>query len=158
MAESEVSKVTVKIYGQDYTFASTKSRDRIISIAHHVDEVIRSLVAQGADGSVARITMLAAINIAEELLEERESQVEGDREKDQLNKDISHYQQLWEEAFTGTAPKSRRRDCRRKTYKATYRMTKSLFDQLQQAFSRDGYDTMQAGIDHAIELYLRARK
>ena len=98
MAESEISKVTVKIYGQEYTFASAKSRDRIISVANHVDEVIRELVEQGVDGSVARLTMLAAINITEELFSDRDSQLESEREKEQLRKDIVHFQQLWEEA------------------------------------------------------------
>jgi len=101
MTESDVrdvSKVTVKIYGQDYTFASAKPRDRIVAIANHVDEVIKGLVEQGADGSVARLTMLAAINIAEELFEERETKAEGERDKEQLRKDIVHFQQLWEEA------------------------------------------------------------
>ncbi|MDR3365262.1 MAG: cell division protein ZapA [Clostridiales Family XIII bacterium] len=98
MTESEFSKVTIKIYGQDYTFASAKSKDRIVSVANHVDEVIRGLVEQGADGSVARLSMLAAINIAEELSHERDLEVEIEREKEQLCKDIAHFQQLWEEA------------------------------------------------------------
>jgi cell division protein ZapA len=98
MAESEISKVTVKIYGQDYTFASSRQRDRIISVANHVDEVIKGLVEQGADGSVARLSMLAAINITEELFSERDSNAESDRDKEQLKKDIIHFQQLWEEA------------------------------------------------------------
>ena len=98
MAESDFNKTTVKIYGQEYTFSSAQPRDRIMAIANHVDEVIRGLVEQGADGSVARLSMLAAINIAEELFAEREAQVDGEREKDQLRKDITHYQQLWEEA------------------------------------------------------------
>ena len=98
MTESEMSKATVKIYGQEYTFSSTKSRERIITVANHVDEVIRTLVDQGADGSVARLSMLAAINVTEELFAERDAQAESEREKEQLHKDISHYQQLWEEA------------------------------------------------------------
>jgi len=98
MAESDISKVTVKIYGQEYTFASARSRDRIIMIANHVDEVIKGLVTQGAGGSVPRLTILAAINITEELFTERDAQVEGEREKEQLRKDIVHFQQLWEEA------------------------------------------------------------
>ena len=98
MAESEISKVTVKIYGQEYTFASAKPRDRIISVANHVDEVIRGLIEQGADGSVARLAMLAAINITEELFAGRDSYADSERQKEQLHKDIVHFQQLWEEA------------------------------------------------------------
>jgi len=98
MTDSEINKVTVKIYGQEYTFSSSISRERIVAIANHVDEVIRGLVGKGADGSVARLTMLAAINICEELFAEKDSQAEIEREKEQLNKDIAHFQQLWEEA------------------------------------------------------------
>jgi len=98
MTESEISKVTVKIYGQEYTFASSKARERIVAIANHVDDVLKNLVEQGVDGSVARLTMLAAINISDELFDERDVQAENVREKEQLNKDIAHFQQLWEEA------------------------------------------------------------
>ena len=98
MTESEISKVTVKIYGQEYTFASTKASDRLVSVANHVDEVINKLVEQGADGSVSRLAMLAAINISEELFSERDAQGESEREKEQQRKDIAHFQQLWEEA------------------------------------------------------------
>jgi len=98
MAESEISKVTVRIYGQEYTFSSSKPRDRIIMVAHHVDEVIRGLVAKGADGSVAKLAMLASINIAEEYFSERDARLDDERDKEQFNKDIAHYQQLWEEA------------------------------------------------------------
>jgi len=93
-----VNKVTVKIYGQEYTFTSAKPRDRMIAIAGHVDEVLKGLVEQGADGSVARLSMLAAINITEQLFEGRDSMADGDREKDELRKEIAHFQQLWDEA------------------------------------------------------------
>ena len=98
MTDSVNNKTTVRIYGQEYTFSSAKSRERIVTVANHVDEVIRNLAGQGADGSLARLSILAAINITDELFDERDSQVDGDREKEQLHKDILHYQQLWEEA------------------------------------------------------------
>ena len=98
MTEAELNKVTVKIYGQEYTFASAKSRDKIVAVAGHVDEVLKDLAAQVTGASVARLTMLAAINIAEQFFEEREAQSESEREKEQLKKDIAHFQQLWEEA------------------------------------------------------------
>jgi cell division protein ZapA len=98
MTETDVSKVTVKIYGQEYTFSSTQSKDDLIRIANHVDEVMRELAANGAQGSMSRISILAAINVTGELFAERAAQVEFAREKEQLEKDILHYQQLWEEA------------------------------------------------------------
>ena len=98
MVESELSKVTVKIYGQEYTFSSPKPRERIITVANHVDEVIKGLVEKGAGGSVSKLAMLASINITEEYFSERDARVDDEREKEQFNKDIDHYQRLWEEA------------------------------------------------------------
>lgn len=98
MTGADISKVNVRIHGQEYTFASNKSRDRIMSVANHVDEVIKGLISKGADGSFAKLSMLAAINIADELFAERDGQADSEREKEQLKKDIVHFQQLWEEA------------------------------------------------------------
>ena len=97
MTEMDVSKVTVKIYGQEYTFSSPKPKDELLRIANHVDEVMRELAALG-QGSVSRIAMLAAINIAGELMIEKSAQNQFNREKEQMEKDILHYQQLWDEA------------------------------------------------------------
>ena len=94
------NKVTVKIYGQEYTFASTMSmsKEKIMRIASYVDETMRDLAAKGAGGSTSALATLAAVNIAGELLSERDAQGDSIREKEQLEKDISHFQQLWEEA------------------------------------------------------------
>ena len=97
MAEMDVSKVTVKIYGQEYTFSSPKPKDELLRIANHVDEVMRELASHG-QGSMSRIAMMAAINITGELMSEQANKVDYDHEKEQLEKDVLHYQQLWEEA------------------------------------------------------------
>lgn len=93
-----INKVTVKIYGQEYTFSSTKSKESILKISSYVDEVMRDLAAKVAGASNSSIAILTAINIAEELFAERDAQNDYAREKEQLNKDIAHFQQLWEEA------------------------------------------------------------
>jgi cell division protein ZapA (FtsZ GTPase activity inhibitor) len=90
--------VTVTIYGQEYTFASDKPAERIIRIANYVDEVITRLADKGGRTSVASLAMLAAINITEGLLSERDEASGGVKERVQLEKDIAHFQQLWEEA------------------------------------------------------------
>ena len=97
MTDLDVSKVTVKIYGQEYTFSSPKPKDELIRIANHVDEVMRELAAIG-QGSMSRIAMLAAINVTGELMAEQSSKAAFSREREQLEKDILHYQQLWDEA------------------------------------------------------------
>jgi cell division protein ZapA (FtsZ GTPase activity inhibitor) len=90
--------VTVTIYGQEYTFASDRPVERIIRVANYVDEVISGLADRGGKASVASLAMLASINIAEELLSERDEATGGVKERAQLEKDIAHFQQLWEEA------------------------------------------------------------
>ncbi|MDR1271577.1 MAG: cell division protein ZapA [Clostridiales Family XIII bacterium] len=90
--------VTVTIYGQEYTFVSDKPAERIIRIANYVDEVISGLADRGGGASVASLAMLASINIAEELISERDEATGGVKERAQLEKDIAHFQQLWEDA------------------------------------------------------------
>ena len=97
MTETDVSKVTVKIYGQEYTFSSPKPKDELLRIANHVDEVMRELAAHG-QGSTSRIAMLAAINVTGELMSERAAQIESEHDREQLEKDVLHFKQLWEEA------------------------------------------------------------
>ena len=98
MAEPEYSKITVKIYGQEYTIGSTETKERVLQIADHVDGTMRGLAAKGAGGSPAALAMLAAVNIAAELFACKDTQLESVREREQYEKDIAHYQQLWEEA------------------------------------------------------------
>ncbi|MCL2493741.1 MAG: cell division protein ZapA [Clostridiales bacterium] len=98
MTEPEYSKVTVRIYGQEYTVASAESKERILQIADHVDEMMRGLSAKGAGGSPAALAMLAAVNISAEFFSGQDAQRDALREQEQLEKEIAHYQQLWEEA------------------------------------------------------------
>ncbi|MDR0852982.1 MAG: cell division protein ZapA [Clostridiales Family XIII bacterium] len=91
-------KVTVKIYGQEYTFSSeAKSKDRIIRVCNHVDDVVTD-IASGVKGSISQIAILAAVNIADEYLALEDAKLEDEREKEQLQKDVAHITQLWEEA------------------------------------------------------------
>ena len=39
----ENGKVTVKIYGQEYTIAGGDSGDRVVTVARHVDKVMTEL-------------------------------------------------------------------------------------------------------------------
>jgi cell division protein ZapA len=91
-------KVTVKIYGQEYTIAGGQPRDYIIRVADHVDETMSRIAEAVGGGSVASLAVLTAINITDELYDERANHKEADSEKEQMQKDIEHYAQLWEEA------------------------------------------------------------
>ena len=52
MADS--NKVTVKIYGQEYTIAGSNSSDQIVIVANHVDSMMNEL-AKGASSLPASL-------------------------------------------------------------------------------------------------------
>ena len=63
------SKVTVKIYGQEYTIAGDKSEEEITRIAEYVDNKMRLISRACGDAMQGNISILSAINIAEEYFE-----------------------------------------------------------------------------------------
>jgi cell division protein ZapA len=63
--------VTVEIFGQEYKIRGDTDPDHMAQIAQYVDARMKE-VAKGAPvGSLAKIGILAALNIADELFRER---------------------------------------------------------------------------------------
>jgi cell division protein ZapA len=63
--------VSVEIFGHEYKIKGEGDPDRIAEVARYVDKKMKE-VAKGAPvGSLARIGILAALNIADELFTER---------------------------------------------------------------------------------------
>ena len=60
------NKVTVKIYGQEYTIAGDKPEETIIRIAEYVDNKMRLISQVAGEAGQGNIGILSAINIAEE--------------------------------------------------------------------------------------------
>jgi cell division protein ZapA len=92
------NRVTVRIYGQEYTISGDTPREQIIRVADYVDDVMRSISGSPGGGAKSPVAVLAAVNIADELISIKDVQIEDVLEKEQLRKDIAHYTQLWEEA------------------------------------------------------------
>lgn len=94
----ERNRVTVKIGGQEYTIAGTAARDHIITVADYVDSKIQELTDALPNRPKTDIAVLAAVNAADEyftLVRDTDSL----RDKNaQLERDVAHYVQLWEEA------------------------------------------------------------
>ena len=92
------SRVTVKIYGQEYTIAGDKSEEEIEKIAEYVDNKMRLISRVAGDSAQGSIGMLSAINIAEEYFEAL-NQIEQLRiSKTQLENDSKYYLKMWEDA------------------------------------------------------------
>lgn len=98
MDDNNNNKVTVKIYGQEYTISGEKPRDHIIKVADHVDDVMKEIGYSAPDIPSTKLAILAAVNITDEFFSLRDGYSELATEKEQLEKDKDHYVQLWEEA------------------------------------------------------------
>ena len=94
----ENGKVTVKIYGQEYTIAGGDSGDRVVTVARHVDKVMTELAKVLPSMSVSSLAVLAAVNVTDDLYESRTHAAELEDVIADLRKDADHYIQLWEDA------------------------------------------------------------
>ncbi len=94
----ENSKVTVKIYGQEYTIAGGDSGDRVVTVARHVDKVMNELAKALPSMSVSSLAVLAAVNVTDDLYESHVRIKELESVIADLRKDADHYIQLWEDA------------------------------------------------------------
>jgi len=77
-------KIRVNIFGSEYVLKASENEEYIINIAKYVDEKMRLIDTSNNINSKSKVAILAALNIAEELIQERDY-----REKliDQLNEE-----------------------------------------------------------------------
>ena len=102
-----MGKVTVRIYGQDYTISGDRPEEEIREIAKKVDEKMNEIGKSGYFNSSVEVAVLAALTIGEEALDvekkisEQESginkakeEVEQDYEErlSQLQNKVSEYE------------------------------------------------------------------
>lgn len=92
------SRVTVRIYGQEFTIAGDKSEEEIVKIAEYVDNKMKLISRVAGDAGQGSIGILSAVNIAEEYFEAMK-QVETLRtDKQQMENDSKYYLKMWEDA------------------------------------------------------------
>lgn len=72
MEEKPVHRVTVTILGEDYTIRGAAPEDWMQGVARHVDRLMADLAARNRGLSGEIIAVLAALNLADELLRLRE--------------------------------------------------------------------------------------
>lgn len=71
---------------------------------------------------------------------------------------VNGTEQILEEAFTATTQTARRPEKRRLNKRVQCRMSETTLRRLQQAFRRNGFDTVQDGIAFIIDKYLEEQK
>ena len=92
----EKNRADVVICGANYVLSSEKSEERIKEIAKMVDEEIRTVSKALNSNPNYRSAVLAALNIAEKLMEQSDMTLKLQTENYQLDNDVKHYIQMWE--------------------------------------------------------------
>lgn len=92
------NKVTVNIYGKDFTVGGDKPAEQILRIATHVDLRMKQVAGDEYNGPLSSLAILTAMNICEELFEQQAKLEEMQKNKSKLEADGQHYEQMWDEA------------------------------------------------------------
>lgn len=68
MEDEGKNRVTVNIMGEEYILRGSSSTEDMYRVGRYVDQLMRSLAEKNAQMSKQRIAVLAALNLADELL------------------------------------------------------------------------------------------
>lgn len=92
-------KLVVNIIGKEYIVSGGNSRDRVIAAAGEVDNMIREVEASVSRSmSSADIAVLAALNIANDMAELRNTNDQLKKTNEKLEGDTQHYMKVWDDA------------------------------------------------------------
>ncbi|NLA11897.1 MAG: cell division protein ZapA [Firmicutes bacterium] len=89
MEEKRINRVTVKILGEEYTIRGSGLPEAMAQAADYADGIMRSLAEKNRALSNYRVAVLAAINLADELLRLKQEypRCETDDEKERDEED-----------------------------------------------------------------------
>ncbi len=76
MEDKAKNRVTVKIMGEEYILRGSSSTDDMYRVGRYVDQLMKSLAEQNIHMSKQKIAVLAALNLADELLKLKEGRKE----------------------------------------------------------------------------------
>ena len=72
MEDNTKNRVAVMILGEEYTIRGTASTETMLKAARYVDELMEALARKNSHMSRHKIAVLAAINLADEILKLRQ--------------------------------------------------------------------------------------
>ena len=93
----EKNRADVNICGDNYVLSSDKSEERIKEIAKLVDNELKQTSRMMNVNPNYRAAVLTALNIAEKLLETSDMMLKLQTENYQLDNDVKHYIDMWEQ-------------------------------------------------------------
>ena len=94
----ECNRVTVKIAGQEYTISGEMSREHIMRVADYVDSKMGEIAKLLPNASSVSEEVLTGVDAVDDYFTVLEENKGLKNRCAQLEKDSSHYVQLWDEA------------------------------------------------------------
>jgi len=92
------NKVTVNIFGQEYTISGDESPEKIVQIASWVDQRMREIDEMvGSKLPTTSLAVLSAINVAKEYFELKKDAKDSLKLAEQRLEDAQRYMNLWDE-------------------------------------------------------------
>jgi len=81
--------VEIKVFGQTYTVKTDAEEDHIQEVARHVNEKMDEVLKKTRSVSTLNVAILTALNIADDLLKEKEKRITLIREIENKSKDLA---------------------------------------------------------------------
>lgn len=75
MEDNGKNRVTISIMGEEYILRGSSSTDEMHRIGSYVDRLMRTLAEKNIQMSKHKIAVLAALNLADELLKIKENKI-----------------------------------------------------------------------------------
>lgn len=92
------NKVTVSIFGQEYTIAGEESQEKIVQVAAWVDQKMREIdEAVGSKLPTTSLAVLSSVNVANDFFSMKKQVADANRLAEQKGEDAKRYMELWEE-------------------------------------------------------------
>ena len=89
MAKDRERLIEIKVFGQTYTVKTDAEEEHVKEIARYVNEKMDEVLKKTKSVSSLNIAILTALNIADDLLKEREKRIDLLREIEIRSKDLA---------------------------------------------------------------------
>ena len=88
------NKVKVVIYGTEYVISGDRDKEIIREVASYVDNKMREMGRAFSTNIQGSLGVLTAVNIADELFEDRDESLQLKKDNAYLEKELDHYKKM----------------------------------------------------------------
>ena len=94
---ADINKVTVLVFGQEYTLAGDMPRDYVLKLADHVDAKMKEVDGGAGSQPLSALAVLAAMLIADEYYTLDTNNMSLLEQNKKLSENAQSYERMWEE-------------------------------------------------------------